>query len=266
MTSPLPLRLALTALLAGLATACAMDDLASHEGSLTGALYVAQGDSYASGTGTREYYDSGCQRSVHAYPSQLADLQGLTLAHVACAGARIPDVRANQLSALSPLTSLVTLSIGGNDAGFSRVITQCAKPWPWTCGGDIANARNFISNTLPGQLDSLYAELETRAPNAQVIIVGYPRLFNGQECNLAARISPGEQRDLNSIADLLATKTEAAAIAHGFEFLDVRTPFTGHRICDDAEWINGLSNPVGESYHPNRTGHDALTSLLAERL
>ena len=29
--------------------------------------YVAMGDSYASGTGTRDYYDSGCERSVYAY-------------------------------------------------------------------------------------------------------------------------------------------------------------------------------------------------------
>ena len=262
MKSLLPLCFALAAFV----TACDAEDLDSHEQTLVGAHYVAQGDSYASGTGTREYYDSGCQRSIHSYAKQLTAQQGLTLSHVACAGARIPDVRANQLGVLSAQTSLVTLSIGGNDAGFSRIITQCAKPWPWTCGGDISNARSFITNTLPGQLDSLYAEIEARAPNAQVIVVGYPRLFNGQECNLAARISPGEQRDLNGLADLLATKTEAVAVAHGFEFLDVRTPFTGHRICDAVEWINGLSNPVGESYHPNQAGHDALTSLVAARL
>ena len=260
--------LSLCLVLVGFAAACTTEELDAHElsSSLAGGNYVAQGDSYASGTGTREYYDSGCQRSNHSYAKQLAAQEGLTLSHVACSGARIPDVRANQLGALNAETGLVTLSIGGNDAGFSKVITQCAKPWPWTCGGDITNARNFINNTLPGQLDALYTEIETRAPNAQVIIVGYPRLFNGEECNFGARISPGEQSDLNGVADLLATRTAAIATAHGFDFLDVRTQFTGHRICDDVEWLNGLSNPVGESYHPNRAGHDAFTSLLAERL
>jgi lysophospholipase L1-like esterase len=252
--------------LLGLATACTTEALDSHELGLVSGRYVAQGDSYASGTGTREYYDAGCQRSVYSYARKLADQQGLALSHVACAGARIPDVRANQLSALAPDVGLVTISIGGNDAGFSRVITQCAKPWPWTCGGDIANARAFITNTLPGQLDALYTEIATRAPNAQVIVVGYPRIFNGQTCNFAARISAGEQRDLNGVADLLATQTAAVAAAHGFDFLDVRAAFDGHRICDADEWINGLSNPVGESYHPNRAGHDALTALLTQRL
>lgn len=265
--------LSLCLVLAGLSAACSSEAFeASSElstglvGGLVGGRYVAMGDSYASGTGTREYYDSGCQRSNHSYAQQLAAQEGMNLAHVACSGARIPDVRASQLSALTADTALVTLSIGGNDAGFSSVITQCAKPWPWTCGGDITNARNFINNTLPGQLDALYTEIETRAPNAQVIVVGYPRLFNGEQCNFAARISPQEQADLNGVADLLATRTAAVATAHGFDFLDVRTPFGSHRVCDDVEWLNGLSNPIGESYHPNRAGHDAFTSLLAERL
>lgn len=262
MTSLLPLGLALV----GLGTGCALETFDSYQQSLVGGNYVAQGDSYASGTGTREYYDSGCQRSNHAYAKQLAAQQGMTLSHVACSGARIPDVRANQLGALSAATNLVTISIGGNDAGFSSTITQCALPWPWTCTGDISNARNFISDTLPGQLDALYAEIETRAPNAQVIVVGYPRLFNGEECNLGARISPEEQSALNGVADLLATKTSAVAAAHGFDFVDPRTPFDTHRICDDLEWLNGLSDPVSESYHPNRLGHDAFTDLIAAKL
>lgn len=190
----------------------------------------------------------------------------MDLSHVACSGARIPDVRANQLGALSDLTDLVTISIGGNDAGFSSVITQCAKPWPWTCTTDISNARSFINNTLPGQLDTLYTEIGTRAPNAQVIVVGYPRLFNGEECNFFARISSSEQSALNSVADLLASKISAAATAHGFDFVDTRGPFDPHRVCDDVEWLNGLSDPIGESYHPNRLGHDALTDLVAARL
>lgn len=228
--------------------------------------YVSMGDSYASGTGTGEYYDEGCQRSNHAYAKQLTEKRGLTLTHAACSGARIPDVRANQLASLTADIDLVTISIGGNDAGFSRVITECAKPAPFTCDADIAGARTFINDTLPAQLDSLYTEIATRAPNARVVVLGYPQLFNGEQCNLGARISPAEQEALNGVGDLLATKTSELAAKHGFDFLDVRTPFTGHRICDDVEWLNGLSNPLGESYHPNRAGHDAFTTLLDELL
>jgi lysophospholipase L1-like esterase len=260
----------LTLLLIGLATGCATEP--TEPGTPDPGApdternhYVALGDSYASGTGTRDYYDEGCQRSDHSYAKQLASKAGLQLTHAACSGARIPDVRQKQLAALSAETDLVTISIGGNDAGFAKVITECAKPLV-SCADDIAGARSFINETLPGQLDEIYGEIEARAPEARVLVIGYPRLFNGQECNLGARISADEQADLNGVADLLAAKLAVLADAHGFEFVDVREPFNTHRICDDVEWLNGLSNPVGESYHPNQLGHDAFTALISAKL
>ncbi|HEY7591611.1 MAG TPA: SGNH/GDSL hydrolase family protein [Actinophytocola sp.] len=220
--------------------------------------YTALGDSYSSGVGTRNYYpDSGsCYRSPQAYPVLVAQRLGAPLTFAACSGARVPDVL-NQLGSLNASTAYVTVSVGGNDAGFADVITQCAKPWPWTCTNEINNANSFIRNTLPGLLDNLYTQIHNRAPNARVAVVGYPRLFNGEECNALARISPGEQASLNQTADLLATTTSARAGAHGFGFVDVRSVFTGHAVCDDAEWINGLSNPILESYHPKAVGHSS---------
>jgi len=241
------------------------DDSGQDESKLAPGVYAALGDSYSSGTGTREYYDEGCQRSNYAYGPLIAGERGYELQHVACSGAKIPDVEANQLSALSDATTLVTISIGGNDAGFSSVITKCAEPWPFTCGGEIDDARAFITDQLPGQLDTLYNDIRSRAPNAQVIVVGYPRLFNGEECNIA-RISPDEQNDLNGTADLLAETISNAATSHGFQFVDPREPFSGHAVCDDVEWVNGLSNPIGESYHPNRVGHTQYASLISELL
>lgn len=233
-----------------------------------GEVYTALGDSYSSGVGTRTYYpDSGsCYRSQYAYPVLVSQRIGATLTFAACSGARIPDVH-NQLGSLNGSTNLVTVSVGGNDAGFVSVITACARPWPWTCWGDINNANNFIRNTLPGQLDGLYNTIRGRAPNATVIVVGYPRLFNGEECNFGARISNGEQMELNKTADLLSSTIGARAAAHGFGFVDPRSAFTTHAVCDDVEWLNGLSNPILESYHPNRAGQaNGFTPLLLSRL
>jgi lysophospholipase L1-like esterase len=229
-------------------------------------IYVALGDSYSSGTGTREYYDSGCQRSNHAFGPQLAAARGYELRHAACSGARVPDVRNNQLASLSADTALVTITVGGNDAGFSNVITACAKPWPSTCWGQINTSKAFIANQLPGLLNGLYNDIRARAPNARVIVVGYPRIFNGEECNFFARISSGEQAELNDTANRLSDTIRNVATAHGFSFVDPRGAFSGHAICDDSEWINGLSNPVGESYHPNKSGHDAYTDLISAQL
>lgn len=226
--------------------------------------YAALGDSYSSGLGTRLYYSDGttCKRSPYAYPTLVAARLGATLTFAACSGATVADVREDQLASLGPATDLVTVSVGGNDAGWASALIRCAQPWPTTCWDRIEQANAFIRDVLPDRLDSLYAAILAAAPTAHVIVVGYPRLFNGEECNLAARISPGEQDELNASADLLAATIADRAAAHGFEFVDARHPFDGHSVCDDVEWINGLSNPIRESYHPNRLGHRGYADLV----
>ena len=222
--------------------------------------YVALGDSYSSGTGTRTYLGDGtsCQRSVYAYPSLISSAKGYALNFRACSGAKIADVRSTQLSALTASTAYVTISVGGNDAGFTNVLTTCALPsWASNCNGAIDGAQRIISSTLPTALGSLYASIRSAAPSAKVVVVGYPRIFNGEDCNLLTWFSPSEETRLNQTADLLDSKLSAAASTARFTFANPTSRFLGHAVCDSPEWLNGLSNPVGESYHPNRTGHSS---------
>ncbi|NUO90037.1 MAG: SGNH/GDSL hydrolase family protein [Dermatophilaceae bacterium] len=223
-----------------------------------GGSYVALGDSYSSGTGTRAYISDGtsCQRSVYAYPSLDAASLGLALTFRACSGATVADVTNTQLSALSSSTAYVTISVGGNDAGFADVLTECAQPaWMSNCNGAIDGAQSIINNTLPGRLSTLYSSIRTKAPNAKVIVVGYPRIFNGEDCNAFTWFSPTEESRLNATADLLNSRTSTAAAARGFTFVNPTSKFVGHAVCDSPEWLNGLSSPVSESYHPNVAGH-----------
>ncbi|HVP02385.1 MAG TPA: SGNH/GDSL hydrolase family protein [Solirubrobacteraceae bacterium] len=219
--------------------------------------YVALGDSYSSGVGTRSYtLDSTCQRSVYAYPYLVSQQRPNTsLKFVACSGAKTTDVMNNQISAVTSSTNIVTITIGGNDAGFSSVITKCAEPWPVNCDGDITSAQSFITNTLPGKLNTVYSAIKSRAAaNATVVVLGYPRLFMGVDCNAGTFFSTDEMTKLNATADLLKSVESARAAAYGFSFKDAIPAFTGHAVCSSSEWLNGLSNPISESYHPNRTG------------
>ncbi|WP_244930587.1 SGNH/GDSL hydrolase family protein [Nocardioides sp. W7] len=220
--------------------------------------YVALGDSYASGVGTGSYLDDegGCQRSSYAYPALLARARGYALRFRACSGATIAHVRGSQLGALSARTRYVSLSVGGNDAGFAQVLTTCATPW-WLadCDPAVDRARAVVRDLLPGRLRALYAEVRDRAPRAKVVVVGYPRIFMGTDCDLGTWFTRAEQQRLNQTADLLNARTARAARAAGFAFAHPGRSFRGHAVCDDPAWLNGLSIPVGESYHPNRAGH-----------
>jgi lysophospholipase L1-like esterase len=223
--------------------------------------YTALGDSYSSGVGTRTYYDSGCKRSNYAYPKLIDSQRANTdVVLAACSGARTGDVTANQLGSLNSGTEWVTVTIGGNDAGFADVITECALPgWASNCNGKIDQAQRYINNTLKGRLNTVYDAVKSRAPNATVIVLGYPRLFMGVDCNGGTFFSSSEMTRLNQTADLLRTRTQEQVATEGsrFVFKDAIPPFIGHAVCSSSEWINGLSWPVVESYHPNRTGHSS---------
>ena len=183
--------------------------------------------------------------------------------HAACSGAKTGDVLNTQVASVTSDTNWVTYTIGGNDAGFSSVITECAQPgWASDCNGAINTAQSYINNTLPGRLDLVNNAIKSHAASAKVIVLDYPRIFNGEDCNAATWFSPAEETRLNQTADLLRDKLSQAATRAGanFIFRDVIPPFVGHAVCDggggsSTEWINGLSNPVGESYHPKVSGH-----------
>jgi hypothetical protein len=143
------------------------------------------------------------------------------------------------------------------------VITECALPsWASDCNGVINTAQAYITNTLPGRLDLVNNKIKEKSPSAKVIVLDYPKLFNGEDCNALTWFSPSEETRLNETAVMIKNVLSAAATRAGsnFIFRDVIPPFVGHAVCDggggsSTEWINGLSNPSGESYHPKVAGH-----------
>jgi lysophospholipase L1-like esterase len=214
--------------------------------------YVAMGDSYASGTGAGSYGNSGsCYRS--AYAPLWASSHGATLNFVACSGATTADVLNNQVSALNAGTTLVTISIGGNDAGFADVMTTCTLESNSSCVNRVNQARTFAQNTLPGLLDGVYSAIRGRAPAARVIVVGYPRILSASFCWW---FSTTKRNAVNSAANELSDIIAARAAAAGFIYEDTRDNFAGHEVCTGSPWINGINlAQIVESYHPNASGH-----------
>jgi lysophospholipase L1-like esterase len=107
--------------------------------------YVALGDSYSAGTGTNDYdLNASCQRSSLSYPALWAAQQGTaSFTFAACSGATTSDVRGSQLAGLDAGTDLVTITIGGNDAGFVATVLACRLGTQRTAaaGGTYLDAR-----------------------------------------------------------------------------------------------------------------------------
>lgn len=227
--------------------------------------YVALGDSYSSGLGIGHYQHVRCRRSAMAYPALWHSSHPSSFAMVACTGATVAVVTNKQLSALGSRTTLVTLSVGGSDADFVSVLKACHLGGEARCSAAVAKAEAFVQTVLPARLDALYAQIRARAPQAMVVVVGYPRLFELGPCG--NRLSEPKRASINHGADTLATVLAARASTARFTFLDARTRFAGHGVCSPDSWINDLHlSQLNESYHPNPRGHSegylpALTAI-----
>jgi lysophospholipase L1-like esterase len=249
-------------LITGAATAVLMIGVslsgpATASAQATSDVYVALGDSYSSGVGAGNY-DSGsgnCRRSYNAYPELWAAANSPAAFHfTACSGARTQDVINNQLGPLNASTTLVSISIGGNDAGFADTMQTCVLQSTSACLTRVAQANAYITNTLPARLDATYRAIRDRAPNAHVVVLGYPRMYqlNGG-CWFG--ISEQARAAINGASDNLSTVTANAVADHGFSYGDVRGAFTGHEICSSDSWLHSLSLfPIENSYHPKAAG------------
>jgi alpha-tubulin suppressor-like RCC1 family protein/lysophospholipase L1-like esterase len=251
--------------------------------------YVALGDSLTAGDGNMPYltdngFDTnadGCHRSIAAYGPQIAEaLYGGQMRFVACSGAVISNVvlgkggEPSQLRSLDASVDLVTISIGGNDIGFSTIAAACIILHVDCIYLESANFSNAIarignesnagqildpssapsSSTDPAYtLDNIYATIHRDAPNARILVVGYPDILPPAGPCATIGMDPFTVGWLNSIETTLNDKIQNEAERNGAEFVDLSAAFLGRDLCaipSDVNYIVGLDTPV----HPNRQG------------
>ena len=140
-------------------------------------------------------------------------------------------------------------------------------------------------NTLSHQLDIVFGRIHRQAPNARILVLGYPQLFPSsvleQLClrlsaplyPLTFRWTPNEQNYLRQATSeanqLIAARVEAAVSAPSpsaipaeqITFVPVDALFAGHEICGRRrDWINATTfsptsgRPNDQSFHPNEYG------------
>ena len=240
----------------GTAAAIALTGAAAAHASSGG--YVALGDSYSSGVGAGDYTSAGgdCDVSTAAYPYLWDGANSpSSFSDEACSGATTTDVIDSQLGALSGSTSLVSITVGGDNVGFTSVMETCVLDSTSSCVSAVDTAENEAETELPAQLDTLYGDISADAPNAHVVVLGYPELYDLSESSGCTGLSTTDRTDLNQAADTLDSVIETQAEDYGFTFVDVRPYFSGHEICDSNAWLHSLNFlDIDESYHPTAAG------------
>ena len=157
-----------------------------------GSRYVAMGSSFAAGPGLPSRVPGSPRRagrSTGNYAHLVARELGLDLHDVTFSGATTSDLlgpsaagQAAQLDAVTPETSLVTITAGGNDVGFVPRLTLASLPWPLrvlppvkarveSLGQIRATDQRF--EQLERNLAVIAARLRDRAPACRVVVVDY---------------------------------------------------------------------------------------------
>ena len=191
--------LALTGTAAGVADSVAAAPVAAVNTAVvrTAAVhYVALGDSYSSGVGAGSYISASgnCERSTDAYPEQWAGSHSpASFVSVACSGATTADVLSSQVSALSTSTTLVSITIGGNDAGFSSVMETCVLESTSSCLNAVEIAGALVER---GAVRSAQSDAATGLRQVVQVRVAEHDDFRGGRVVLngpQGRVEPGRQ-------------------------------------------------------------------------
>ena len=257
--------------------------------------YVSLGDSYTAAplvpnpTGNPIL----CGRSTINYPSDVSRaLSPSRFTDASCSSATTVDMTQSQslqgglqtappqFNALRADDALVTVGIGGNDAGLLSVVEECAKldvirPFGSACKSHYASGGSDPNvaavNATGPKVAAVIQGIHARASQAEVMVVGYPDGLptNGSSCWPLVPISAGDIAYINSLETSLNTVLRNAANANGAKYVDTFTSSIGHDACKSpgTAWVNGIV-PTSAAYplHPNQTGETNMANqVLTDR-
>lgn len=221
--------------------------------------YVALGDSYAAGQGAGSYTNTSCHVSRKSYPARLdADASIQLVAQAACSGSSTAEVISQQIPKVPTTATHVTLTVGGNDVGFTNVMQWCFILVSTSrCTKAIAAGDAMVDNgTVAARVAATVDAIQARAPGAKVIVTGYPKLF-------APTVTRRFAQQVNaSTADLNAAIRAGVASAGGV-FVDMEAVFATHGIGSSSSWINDWRwLNASAAFHPNASGYTAYANKI----
>ena len=248
--------------------------------------YVALGDSYTAAPLVPPTDTSTvCLRSEANYPALVAEsLPGTVLTDVSCSGASTANVRAPQrgrtgsvppqLDAVGPGTDLVTIGLGGNDDDlFGTLLVGCTRlaaedPTGAPCTARFADQAEPVLAKTQQRLVRVVADVRERAPEARVLLVGYPQIVPASGTCDALPLAAGDYPFARDVNQRLTDTVRDAAGAASVEYVDVWSASAGHDICGADPWINGRVTSADRAlaYHPLAAGQRAVADLVLEAI
>ena len=247
---------------------------------------VALGDSYAAGPLIPAPLPPfGCLKSSSNYGRLAATQLGASpYRDATCSGAETEDMtqpqgvspqpNPPQFDRLTATTTLVTITIGGNDIGFSGIAEDCFSPdnsgTPCqdryvTAGGDEISQR--IQETAP-KVAAVIQGIRQRSPNAQILVVNYAAIFphtGDTGCWPIIPVSDDDVPYIRAKQEELNQMLADSAAANGAELVDWYEASRGHDACQPPglKWVEGaVPTNAAAPVHPNLLGMIGAADLV----
>ena len=242
--------------------------------------YVALGDSFSAGPfiGTMRTDPTGCARSKDNYPAFLADwLDVKSYTDVTCSAATTQDLTAAmtmfdggtavpQLDAVTADTDLVTLGMGGNDFGIYDSLIRCQDGRLSPCPVD---GLESDAGEVAGNIRRAVREIRSRAPEADVYVVGYPDILPTEGTCGAIGVPADVLGPIADVVGLLNGSLRTGATAAGASYVDMEAVSEGHDMCAKGRaWVNGprFRAGIAAPFHPKINGMRAVASTVYEQV
>jgi GDSL-like Lipase/Acylhydrolase family len=273
--------------LAVLALAAASLTLLLGAAGARAASYTALGDSYAAGPliPNQSLNPLGCLRSSNNYARLAAPSLGLALTDVTCSGATTvhmtqqqnvePGPNPPQFNGLNAGTTVVSLTIGGNDIGFSEVAQSCItiNPFSHPCidkykAGGKDQLAERIAATAP-KVAAVLQGIHSISPLAKIYVLNYPAIFpeTGFGCWPQMPIGFQDVPYLRSTEKGLNAMLATQAAANGATLVNWYNASIGHDACKSSSnrWVEPLiPGELAAPIHPNKAGmQGGAAALLA---
>jgi lysophospholipase L1-like esterase len=247
--------------------------------------YVSLGDSYVAGPFIpNPTLPLGCLKSDHNYPHLAASGIGLTLRDPSCSGAKTdhmtqpqdvdPDgPNPPQFNSLDASSTVVSLTIGGNDIGFSSIAEDCVtyNPFSHPCqdkynSGGVDQIHQRIVATAP-KVAAVLQGIHARSPSARVFVVNYPAIFpeTGNGCWPQMPISFSDAPYLRAKEQELNQMLATQAAANGATLVSWYAASIGHDACKSSSvrWVEPLvPGNSAAPIHPNAAGMQGAANVL----
>ena len=219
--------------------------------------YIALGDSYSSGQGAGGE-DPVCLRGPNGYPDLIGASDAYDVELVenrACRETTTTTLLTRQLLPPARSVGLVTLTVGGNDAGFAGLVAACPNFQLLPACRAILTITPTEEFVLTTKLRLTYAAVRAGFPSAHVVVLGYPRLFTAEPSSgdfFGAVVAAGDR--LNGIIERAAgyAGVTYVGVADEFDTHEVPVPFPAPA---PDSWI-GADPTNGITFlHPNAAGY-----------